>query len=39
MKIKLISTAIREFYEKCTQTIENTDFLMLRFLHVFINLE
>ena len=23
--------------EKCTQTIENTDFLMLRFLHVFIN--
>ena len=27
-------TAIREFYEKSTQTIENTDFLTLRFLHI-----
>ncbi len=29
-------TAIRGFGEKCTQTIENADFLMLRFLHIFI---
>ena len=28
--------AIRGFYEKCTQTIDNTEFLMLRFLHFFI---
>ena len=33
MKIKLISIAIRGFYEKYTQTIENTEFLALRFLH------
>jgi hypothetical protein len=33
MKIKQVSTAIWEFYEKCTQTVENTDFLTLRFLH------
>jgi len=33
MKIKQISTAIRGFYEKTTQTIDNTEFLALRFLH------
>ena len=32
-----ISTAIRGFYEKSTQTIENTGFLTLRFLHILIN--
>jgi hypothetical protein len=37
MKIKLISIAIRGFYEKCTKTIENTDFLTLRFLHIKYN--
>ena len=26
-------SAIRGFYEKCTQTIGNTEILMLRFLH------
>ena len=31
---RAISTAIRGFYEKCTQTVENTEFLILRFLHV-----
>ena len=39
MKIKLILTAIRGFYEKCTQAIENTEFLILRFLHIFIKTE
>ncbi len=34
MKIKLISTAINQFIETITQTIENTEFLTLRFLHV-----
>ena len=34
-----VSTEIRGFYEKCTQTIENSEFLTLRFLHIFINLE
>ena len=34
MKIKLILTAIRGFYEKRTQTLENTEFLTLRFIHV-----
>lgn len=31
-----VLTAIQGFYEKCTQTIENAEFLMLRFLHFFI---
>ena len=31
-----VSTAIRGFYEKCTQTIGNTEILMLRFLHFLI---
>ena len=34
-----VSTAIWEFQENYTQTLENIGFLMLRFLHVFINLE
>ena len=32
-----VSTAIRGFYEKCTQTIEDTEKMTLRFLHIFIN--
>ena len=34
MKIKLILTAIRGFYEKHAQTIENIEFLTMRFLRV-----
>ena len=34
MKIKLISTGISVFFERLTQSAENTEFLILRFLHV-----
>jgi hypothetical protein len=37
MKIKLILTAIRGFYENYTQTIDNTELLILRFLHYLFN--
>jgi len=33
MKIKLILTGISVFFERWTQTIDNTEFLMLSFLH------
>ena len=32
-------SAIRGFYEKYTQIIEKTIFLMLKFLHIFKNLK
>ncbi len=35
MKIKQTLTARNQFIEISTQTIENTDFLELRFLHFF----
>ena len=34
-----VSTAKRGFYEKYTQTIDNTKFLTLRFLHILNNIE
>ena len=37
MKIKQISTGKSVFFERHTQTIENTDFLTLRFLHIKYN--
>jgi hypothetical protein len=39
MKIKLISTAKNQFIETSIQTIENTEFLMLRFLYFLNNQE
>ena len=35
MKRKLRLTAIRELYEKSIQTLKNTGFLMMRFLHFY----
>ena len=35
MKTKLISTAIWGFYEKCTQPIENTEFLTLIYIYIY----
>ena len=36
MKIKLISTGISVFFERLAQTIENTRFSMMRFLHLYV---
>ena len=39
MKIKQTLTAKNQFIETSTQSVDNTEFLTLRFLHIFINLE
>ena len=37
MKIKLILTAKNQFIETSTQSVDNTKFLILRFLHIKYN--
>ncbi len=34
-----VSTGKSVFFERLAQTIENTEFLILRFLHIFIKIE